>query len=88
MNREKTCHWIKSVKSYKEDPVFLVAKTLKDIRNWCFKKEFSQQPILFKATASFYSNASQYSGAIKTCKKFSSPTKEHRQKTFVTFSRL
>ena len=70
MNSEKI-----PVKKYKKGMVFLVAKTLKDIRNDSLKlaKVFSQQPTLFKANASFYSNTTQHYGAIKACKKFASP---------------
>ena len=62
-----------------------MAKTLKDIRNHSLKlaKVFSQQPILFKVNASLYSNASQHPGAIKVCRKFASPIREHQQKAFM-----
>ena len=36
------------------------------------RKVFSQQPMPFKSNASLDSNASQYSEAIKACKKFAS----------------
>ena len=61
---------------------------LKDIRNHSPKlaKVFSQQPILFQANASLYSNGFQYSEAIKVCEKLAFPIKELQQKTLVTVS--
>ena len=51
--------------------VFRNAKRLKDIVNHSLKqaKVFSQGPIPFKVNALLYSNTSQYSGAMKACKK-------------------
>ena len=62
------------VKSWNKGLVFLVTKTLKDIKNHSLKlaKMFSQYSIPFKANALLYSNDSHYSGAIKDCKKFAS----------------
>ena len=68
------------VKSYKKDIVFPVAKTLKDNTNRCLKlaKALPQQPILFENNTLIYSNASQYSEAIKVCDKFFSPVEKQR----------
>ena len=58
------------MKSHEKIPVFLVAKTLRDIANHSLKlaEVFSQEPIPFKANTSLYSNPFQYSGAIDACK--------------------
>ena len=63
------------VENYKKGLVFFVVKTLKDITNHSLKlaKVFSRQSVPFNANTLLYSNDSQYSGAIKTCKKFASP---------------
>ena len=47
------------VKCYKEDFVFLVAMTVRDIKNHLLKNNTN--------------NTFRYSGAIKTCKRFASP---------------
>ena len=46
------------MKSHEKIPVFLVAKTLRDIANHSLKlaEVFSQEPIPFKANTSLYSN--------------------------------
>ena len=53
----------------------------KDIINYSLKlvKVFSQEPIPFKANTSFYSNASQYSGAIDACKNLVSSANRYRK---------
>ena len=62
------------MKNYNNGLVFLMAKTLKNISNHSLKLAivFSQWPIPFKANISLHSNAFQYSGAIKACKKSAS----------------
>ena len=61
-----------TVKNYNNGLVFLMAKTLTNISNHSLKLAivFSKWPIPFEANTSLYSNASQYSGDIKACKKF------------------
>ena len=58
MKRKEICLWT-LVKIYKKDLVFFVEKNSK-----C---------VLTIDNVSLYCNASQYSGAIKYCKKFTSP---------------
>ena len=72
------------MKIYKKGLTFLVAKTLKVIRNYSLKlaKVFPQYPFPFKANVSLYSDTFQYSAGIKTCKKFTSPKRKHQQKFF------
>ena len=75
MNSEKIYHRINTGKNYKKGFVFLMAKTLKDIRSHSLKlaKVFSQKPSLFKVNPSLYSNAFQYSGAITLVRNLASP---------------
>ena len=65
------------MKSYKKGFLFLVATTLKDITNYSLKQArvFSQEPIPLKASASFYSNASQYPRLVRNL-----PPPPHKQK--------
>ena len=76
------------LKSYKKSLVFLLAETIKGIRNHFLKLEkvFSQYLILFKGYALLYSNASQYHGAIKAYKKIATPRREYRQKNLSTIA--
>ena len=82
MNSEKICHWINTIEKIKERSCIYCDKDTK--KNQISFPEASKcifttaMSVLFKANVSLYSNASQYSGAIKACKKFSS--REHRQK--------
>ena len=55
------------VKSYKKGLVFLAVKTVNNITNHLLKLA---KAFFMIAIASVYSNASQYSGAIKACRKF------------------
>ena len=65
----------KTAQSNKKGLLFFETMILKGITNYSLKLEkvFSQQPMPFKSNASLDSNASQYSEAIKACKKFASP---------------
>ena len=53
-------------KSYKKGLVFLVAKTVKGIRNGLIAK--ASKCVFTTINASVYSNVSQYSGTIKALK--------------------
>ena len=67
------------VKSYKKCLIFVMGKTLRNITNHHYLKlvnVFSQFPIAFKVIVLSYSNCSQYSGVIKTFKKFTSSNKK------------
>ena len=62
------------MKSYKKSLVFLVTKKLKDIISHSIQitEIFFAIDYIFKAKTSFYSNASQYSGAVNASKNFDS----------------
>ena len=55
--------------------VFLVEKTVKDIKNHSLKAAnmFLPDLISFKTDTTLYSNASQYSGTTNACKNMVSP---------------
>ena len=69
LNYNKTEYAIRliPVKSYKKGVVFLVAKTVKDITDYLISK--ASKGVFTTVNPSIYSNASQYFGAIKACKK-------------------
>ena len=74
------------VKSYKKCLIFVMGKTLKNITNHHYLKlvnVFSQFPIAFKVNVLSYSNCSQYSGVIKTFKKFTSSNLILQSKWFI-----
>ena len=60
------------MKSYKKGLVFLVAKTVK-------LSQINHKGVFTIANSSIDSNPSQYSGAIKACKKFAFPLNRKRK---------
>ena len=69
-NREYAIELI-PIKSYKKGLMFLLAKTIKDIINHLIAQ--ASKGVFTKINVSIYSDASQYSGDIKACKKLVSP---------------
>ena len=85
LNYKKGKHFNTTKKTYKESLVFLMANILKDITNLSPKAStgVSQCHIRFESNVSLYTNAFQYPGAIKVCKKFPSSIKKLKKNLII-----